>query len=437
MEHRNTTRNTVSRNTKSKTTTLRSVSSKSVPKTTNNRTTKNRSANISNKRRISSSKSNIKRPIPKKTKSPKINRNVTRQAMKPKQMDYAIFFTVLMLVMFGIVMIFSSSYFRAITWGDKYRLFRQQLMWAGIGFLAMMFMTFYDYRKIKKYSIIAYIGVNILLVLVLFMGDEANGSIRSIFGFQPSEVAKIVIIIFISYIIDKNPKIVTTWKGFFTCMVLIAIPTILIGLKNLSTAIVVEGIGCIILFVSGTHLLFFAPMVIPAGIVTAAFILIKEFQYRLDRVKIWLDPWSDPLHAGFQIIQSLYAVASGGLFGRGLGNSIQKLGYIPEAYNDIIFAIVCEELGLVGAGALILLFIILISRGIIVALKAKDLFASLVATGITSMVAIQAIINISVVTNTIPTTGMALPFISYGGSSLFILMISMGILLNISCYRKY
>jgi len=339
--------------------------------------------------------------------------------------------------MFGIVMIFSASYYRGITvFGDKYHFLKNQAGCAVLGFFAMMFMTFFDYRKIKKYAIPAYIVTNILLVLVLIIGKEINGKKRWLFGFQPSELSKLALILMLAYLIDKNPKMANTWKGFFKCMVIIGVPAFLVALQNLSTAIVIGVIGCIIVFVAGAKITYFLPMVIPVGLAVPVLFLMPDFAYRLERIKIWLDPFSDPLGKGFQTIQSLFAIASGGLFGRGLGNSIQKLGYIPEAYNDIIFSIVCEELGLVGAGGLILLFAVLISRGIRTSLRAKDVFASLTSAGIVSMVSIQVMINIAVVTNTIPNTGMPLPFISYGGTSLVILMVCMGILLNISCYTK-
>ncbi len=400
----------------------------------------NRSNSNRNKRQtLSTSKKSIKRPIPNKTRSPKINRSVTKQVMKPKQIDYAILFTVIMLVIFGIVMVFSSSYYYAMTdpdFNDKYFFIVRQVRFAVLGSATMIFMTFFDYRKLKKYSIILYIAINILLILVLILSADTNGSKRWLFGFQPSEVAKISIIIFMAYIIDENPKIVTTWQGFLTCMIFIGIPSGIIAIENLSTAIVVAGVGVTMLFIAGVKITYFLPMVIPIGAAGAFLLLNEKYRYRMARITAWLDPFADPTDSGYQIVQSLFAIASGGLFGRGLGQSVQKLGYVPEPYNDIIFSIICEELGLIGAGAVILLFIILISRGIRVALKAKDLFASLLATGITSMIAIQAVINISVATNSIPNTGMSLPFISYGGSSLLILMASMGILLNISSYTK-
>lgn len=429
-------KSSVSRNTTSRKQVKQPIRNRSTYKTT---TYKSSNRNNS-KRRISSSKKYIERPIPKKTQSPKINKNVS-PAIKPKQMDYTIFFVVLMLVMLGIVMVFSSSYYSAMTTlagstgGDKFFFLKKQATWAIIGLFAMLFMTFFDYKKVKKFSVLAYLGANVLLILVLVLGAVTKGAQRWIMGFQPSEFSKLAIILFMSYVIDRNPKLVTNLKGFIKCMILIGIPTLLVAKENLSTGIVIASIGCVIIFVAGGKILYFICMAIPVGIIGVV-ALIFAAEYRMDRITAWLDPFSDPLGVGYQILQSLYAIASGGLFGKGLGNSVQKLGFIPESHNDIIFSIVCEELGLVGAGGLILLFIIFISRGISTALRARDLFATLVATGITSMVAVQAIINIAVVTNTIPTTGMALPFISYGGSSLLMLMISMGILLNISCYTK-
>jgi cell division protein FtsW len=396
-------------------------------------------ATTKNKRLLAKTKANgTKRATSRKPRKLKVSHNVNT-SMKPRQMDYAIFFTVIMLVIFGVVMVFSASYFYAMThagFSGKFHFVKRQGLWAIIGFGAMLFMTFFDYRKIKKYSVLAYIAANILLVLVLIMGAVSNGSQRWIAGFQPSELSKLAVIIFLAYFIDKNPRVATTFKGFVVCMMIVGIPAILIAVQNLSTAIVVTGIGVIVIFISGAKAWYYMIMAVPGGVLGAAMLLPEKYAYRRKRIDAWIDPFSDPMNKGYQTIQSLYAIASGGLFGRGLGNSLQKLGYIPEAYNDIIFSIVCEELGLIGAGALILLFIILIWRGIKVALNARDLFASLVATGITSMVAIQVMINIAVATNTIPNTGMPLPFISYGGSSLSVLMVSMGILLNISCYTK-
>jgi len=396
-------------------------SRKTVAIRNKNTNTRHKTANLSSKN------SNVKKAA------------VTTTVMKPKQMDYAILFTVVILVLFGLVMVFSSSYYYAMThvvFNDKFYFVKRQGMWAVIGFVSMLFFTFFDYRIIKRLTPLAYIGINLLLVLVLFMGDEANGSTRSIFGIQPSEFAKIVMVITMSAYLEKYPNAVRTPIGFLSCLMIIGIPALLIALQNLSTAIVVAAIGMVIVFVAGVkwrYLFTIGFLGIGAG---AALVLPKPFRYRLERIQSWRDPFAYISDGGYQIVQSLYAIASGGIFGRGLGNSIQKLGYIPEAYNDIIFSVICEELGLFGAGILVLLFIILITRGIRVAIRAKERFGALVAAGISSMIAVQAIINIAVATNTFPNTGMALPFISYGGSSLFMLLSSMGILLNISCYTK-
>ena len=211
------------------------------------------------------------------------------------------------------------------------------------------------------------------------------------------------------------------------------LPVGLIAMSNFSSALLVFLMGASILFVASPRVWYFGVGAIAA--VGLGAIAILAFPYRIGRIKTWLDPWSDPTDAGFQTIQSLYAVASGGLFGLGLGQSRQKT-FIPEAYNDIIFAIICEELGIVGAGLVILLFAVLIWRGIRIAMRARDEFGMLVATGVTAVIAFQSIINIGVVTNTIPNTGQPLPFVSYGGTSLLFLMAMVGMLLNVSRYPK-
>lgn len=214
-----------------------------------------------------------------------------------------------------------------------------------------------------------------------------------------------------------------------------AVPAGLIAISNFSTAIVVTAIGGTMLFVASPKIWYFVVAIVPVGVAGGIAVSLPQFGYRISRIKIWRDPFSDPIGKGYQTIQSLYAIASGGLFGLGLGQSRQKT-FIPESYNDIIFAIICEELGMVGAALIILLFAVLIWRGVKIALNAIDMFGCLVAIGITSMIGFQAIINIAVVTNTIPNTGQPLPFISYGGTSLLFTMAAMGILLNISKYQK-
>ncbi|NLM12583.1 MAG: putative lipid II flippase FtsW [Epulopiscium sp.] len=353
------------------------------------------------------------------------------------QCDFTILFTVGLLVLFGLVMIFSSSYYYALNhFNDMYHFLKRQTLWSIIGFAAMIFMMNYDYKNIKLLAVPGYIVSQILLVLVLFIGKEVNGSKRWLFGFQPSELAKLTVIFFMALIISYNRNKLKKFSGLLFYLIFVAIPVVLIAIQNLSTAVVVLFIGTAMLFVASPKIWHFFVLALPVIVGGIVAVMLPQFAYRLDRIQIWKNPWIDPTGKGYQPIQSLYAVGSGGLFGLGLGESRQKLGFIPEAHNDIIFAIVCEELGLVGAVALLSLFLILIWRGIKVAINAPDLFSSLVASGIICMIGIQVLINVAVITKTIPTTGMPLPFISYGGSSLLFTMAAMGILLNISRYSK-
>ena len=372
----------------------------------------------------------MKKPKKKVRRSPSI-----------RQCDFTILFTVILLVCFGIVMIFSSSYNYSLNrYGDHFHFLKRQIMWSIMGFGAMMVMMNYDYHNLRKWSVVLYLFSIVTLILVLFIGKEVNGAKRWLgvgpLGFQPSELSKLGVALFISNLVSLNREKLNRFKGFAFYMIIIMIPVVLIAVQNLSTAIVVTAIGVCILFVASPKIWYFIVMAVPVLAAGILAVTLEAFRYRMVRIQAWLDPWSDPLHSGYQTIQSLYAVGSGGLFGLGLGESRQKLGYIPEAHNDIIFSIVCEELGLVGASILLLLFLILIWRGIKVAIQAPDLFGSLIVTGIICQVAIQVLINVSVITNTIPVTGMPLPFISYGGSSLLFLMISMGIVLNISRYAN-
>ncbi len=358
------------------------------------------------------------------------------------QYDFAILLAVILLVLFGVIMIFSASYYsagnNAATKFDMYYFLKRQLLWAVIGFCTMSLFNNVNYRHLRKFTLLLYVLSIVFLIAVLFVGEEINGAKRwiripGIGGFQPSEFAKLAIILFLANFIYSHKDILKTVKGFLVCSSIVLLPTVLIAIENMSTAIVVFIIGFSIIFVASPKIWYFV-VVGAMGISGTMYMLMADF--RVSRITVWKDPFSDKLGTGFQIVQSLYAIASGGLFGLGLGNSRQKLGYIPEGHNDIIFAIICEELGFFGAAILIFLFIILVWRGIRVALNAVDLFGCLVATGTTVLVGIQVIINIAVVTNTIPNTGIPLPFISYGGSSLSFIMFLMGVLLNISRYSK-
>lgn len=388
----------------------------------------------------------------KKVKSKNIKKVVKNNKVKKGQVDFMLLFLILLLVMFGVVMVFSASYYHSIDhYSDRFYFLKKQGMWAIISTISMFIVMNINYKFWKKIAPLAYIGSISLVAIVLIIGVSAKGATRwlkfGVLGFQPSEFAKIGLIIFLSSLMGRGLKKISNNKNVFKYMMLILVPTILVGIENWSTALVIFGVGCVLVYISSLDLkvMYFILMVVVVVYVGLYFIvphmeLTKyvpdKYKSRIHRVEVWLNPWSDPKDDGFQTIQSLYAVGSGGIFGLGIGKSRQKLGYIPEAHNDIIFSIVCEELGLIGAFLVIFTFMMLIYKGIKIAINAPDAFACLVATGITSLVAIQVIINIAVITNVIPVTGMSLPFISYGGSSLLSLMSAMGILLNISKYQK-
>ncbi len=366
-----------------------------------------------------------------------------RKYIKPLGYDFTVLFIVLTLVLFGVVMIFSSSYYYTMTStkfnNDMFYFLKRQSVWAVLGVCAMVFGMNVPYTFWKRFARLAYWLSNFFLLLLPFVGIEAGGQKRWLgYGsmqFQPSEFTKIAVILYLSLYVCEHRKELGNLKGFCRAAIILFIPVVLIAISNFSTALLVLLIGATILFIASPRIWYFVAalgVVVPAGAIA---ILLPQFRYRLGRITIWLDPWSDPIDKGFQTIQSLYAVASGGLFGLGLGQSRQKT-FVPEPHNDIIFAIICEELGIVGAAMILLLFAVLIWRGIKIAINAKDSYGMLVATGITATVAFQSIINIGVVTNTIPNTGQPLPFISYGGTSLLFLMAMMGILLNISRYPK-
>ncbi|TCK97867.1 cell division protein FtsW [Natranaerovirga hydrolytica] len=356
------------------------------------------------------------------------------------QVDFTLFIVVLFLIAFGIIMIYSSSaYYSRIRFGDEMYFFKRQLQWSIIGIGVMLFFANFDYHKLGRFSLLAYIVSLTFLVLVLVIGEEINGAKRWINlgplgGFQPSELTKLCIILFMSYIVSKGTNNLKKYSAFIKYLIFVFPPIILVALQNLSTAIVVACIPIAILFVASPKVWHFMTLAFPA--IIGGVVFVSLFAYRMTRFEIWRNPWSDPQGGGFQTIQSLYAIGSGGLFGKGLGQSMQKMGFIPEAHNDIIFSIVAEELGLFGAIALIIVFLVLIWRCMVIAHRAKDLFGALLTVGVMTQIAIQVIINIAVVTNSIPPTGMPLPFISYGGSSLLFLLIEIGIVLNVSKQMK-
>ena len=366
-----------------------------------------------------------------------------RKYRKPGSYDFTVLFIVLTLVLFGVVMIFSSSYYYTMTSAkyeyDMFHFLKKQSIWAAFGLFVMFVAMNYPYSKLKIWATPLYWISNACLAALPFIGIEAGGQKRWLgvgpLQFQPSELTKFAVILYLSIYVMEHRKELGNLKGFMKACIWLLIPVVLIAVSNFSSALLVGLMGATILFVASPRVWYFGAAIAAAVPLGAIAILLPQFRYRLGRITTWLDPWADPTGSGFQTIQSLYAVASGGLFGLGLGQSRQKT-FIPEAYNDIIFAIICEELGLIGAALVILLFAVLIYRGIKIAMSAKDQFGMLVATGITSVIAFQSIINMGVVTNTIPNTGQPLPFVSYGGTSLIFLLGMVGILLNISRYPK-
>lgn len=376
------------------------------------------------------------------------NNKVTKQS----QFDFILFITVLVMLGFGLVMVLSASSPSALSEGkSSYAYVTTQAISAGIGIIAMLFISKIDYRKWAKFSKIAYIASIGLLLAVLIPGlkYDANGATRwikvpGLSTFQPSELVKIAMIIFFAkYLTDNKGEIHTFFKGFICPLLWIApIIAILIFVQShLSASVIIGMVVVILMLMAGTKMKYFITVGTPiAGVgVATLYILAKYFEkgaYRLARITSFMDPWADPTGDGWQVIQSLYAIGSGGLFGVGLGNSTQKYLYLPEPQNDFIFSVIAEELGFVGCLAVIILFGIFIWRGVLIAMKAPDSFGSLVAIGITSLIGLQAIINIAVVTSSMPNTGMPLPFFSYGGTALLILLCAVGILLNISRYQK-
>lgn len=354
-------------------------------------------------------------------------------------MNKKIFFCILFLNVIGLVMIYSSSSIWAeYKFNDPFRYLKYQFLFMVVGFIFMMIVLKFDLNFIKKKSNLILFICLVLLVLVLIpgIGKVRNGS-RSWFGIgslgiQPSEFMKIALIIFTSKYLEKNRKDMKSVRlGVLPILFLMIIVFGLIMLEpDLGTGVIICVSIIAMLFISGVKINFFVIMGILGLLGVAVLIIIAP--YRVNRILSFLDPWKDPLGTGFQIIQSLYAIGPGSLFGLGLGNSRQKHFYLPEPQTDFIFSIICEELGFIGGFTVVLLFSIITFEGFKVARKSNDLFKKYLAFGITFSFAFQSSLNLMVVVGLIPVTGVTLPFLSYGGSSLLISMISMGILLNIS-----
>lgn len=376
-----------------------------------------------------------------KKREPSKNNGIFASILKKQpDLDFTFLTLVIVIVCIGIIMVFSASAPKSLrTYGHSYNFVKKQLMFAIAGFFGMIVLSRVDYRKLKKYVGLAMIICIGLLIAVIIpgVGVEHNGATRWLnvgFELQPSEFMKPVMALFVAQKIQEKEYNLRTFKGTFRMFIWIGIVGVLMFLEpHVSGALVICGIAGVVMLCGGAkwkNLFMCAGMAMPFGV-----LYVFTDTVRRTRILTALNPFADSKNAGYQVIQGLYAVASGGIFGRGLGQSIQKKTFLPEPYNDYIFAVICEELGLIGAVLVIVLFAALIIRGITIALNAPDLFGTLAVVGIIAQITIQTILNILVVTALIPNTGITLPFFSYGGSALMVLMLEMGVVLNVSRYR--
>ena len=347
--------------------------------------------------------------------------------------DYALAAIVICIVIFGMVMVYSTSSYKAeLLYGDSAYFLKRQMVFALVALIFMYIISRIDYMVFARFAKAFLLISMVLLVLVYIIGKASHGSSRWIyigsFGFQPSELTKVALIIYMADAATRHTKSLNSFKGLMKLMLLPIIAVVLIAIENLSTAIICFVIVGVIAFVASPRYSHFIILMIIG--IAGAVIFILTAGYRAERIRVWLHP--EDYDTGYQTIQSLYAIGSGGLFGRGLGNSIQKLGFIPESHNDMIFSVICEELGLVGALCVIVMFVALIYRITVIGMNTPERFGGLITVGVMAHVASQVIINIGVVTNTIPPTGVTLPFISYGGSSIVFILLEMGLVLSVA-----
>ena len=361
--------------------------------------------------------------------------------------DYSLLFTIIFLTVFGLIMIYSSSYYNAQVNGQSpsYYMVRQAQI-AFAGFVMMLVISKMNYHFFARFTIPAIVVSYVCMLLVNFtsLGIEVNGKKRWLgtrsLRIQPAELVKVTVILVLAVIITKLGKKINEWRVWGMLAALIGPLALLVTANNLSSGIIIGGIGFVMMFVACKRKW---PFVLTAALI-AAVILFAEpvalaleqvgilHEYQLERILVWKEPEAYAQDGGFQVLQGLYAIGSGGLLGKGLGQSIQKLSFLPEPQNDMIFAIICEELGLFGAVSVILIFLFMLYRFMVIAGNAPDLFGALLVVGVMAHIAIQVVLNIAVVTNVIPNTGITLPFISYGGTSVLFLMIEMGMVLSVS-----
>ena len=342
-----------------------------------------------------------------------------------------------LLVLIGVIMVFSASYARAYyEHGNSAYFFVRQAVFAAVGVGAMLFVSHVNYQLWRSASLVVLAVSVFFLLLVPIIGETANGAKRWIkvagVRFQPSELAKVAVVMsFAALMSIYREKMQTFRYGVLPFALILMVLCGLIAIeKHLSCILILLAIGAAMMFLGGVRLRWFAAG--GALVVLFAILYLNFMGYASDRVTAWRDPASDPSDTGYQILQSLYAIGSGGLMGLGLGKSRQKYLYLPEEHNDYIFPILCEELGFVGALVVILLFMLLIIRGYYIAMHARDRFGALLAAGISTHLALQVFLNIGVVTNFLPATGISLPFFSYGGTALLIQLFEMGVVLSVS-----
>ena len=362
--------------------------------------------------------------------------------------DYSLLFIVLFFLGFGMVMVYSASSYDASTSAlmnyDPAYYLKKQAFSSVLGLVAMFVVAAIPYRFWERFAALSYVTSAVLILLVLTpLGYEANGARRWLrvgISIQPAEIAKLAMILFLASLICKMGKTIRTAKGFWT-VIAVPVPICLMVWKitdNMSSAIIIFGIAFLMLFVASPDYKRFIGIGAIVLVFATGFVIfltrmdsLEGMGFRSTRILAWLNPENYSSGTGFQTLQSLYAIGSGGIFGKGLGQSMQKLGFLPEQQNDMIFSIICEELGLFGGICIIMMFVLLIWRLLVIASNASDLFGALLVVGVMAHIAIQVVLNIAVVTNTIPNTGISLPFISYGGSSLMFLLIEIGLVLSV------